>query len=52
MGGGTDVPLPHGRVVDVAAMVELSNRTMVNIRQNIAVALGLKLSFLSQPWSN
>ena len=53
MGGGTDVALEtadaavlHGRVSDVAAMVDLSKRTMVNIRQNIAVALGLKAVFL------
>ncbi|WP_458761151.1 heavy metal translocating P-type ATPase [Afipia sp. TerB] len=53
MGGGTDVALEtadaavlHGRVADVAAMVELSRRTMVNIRQNIAIALGLKAVFL------
>ena len=53
MGGGTDVALEtadaavlHGRVADVADMVDLSKRTMVNIRQNIAVALGLKAVFL------
>jgi Zn2+/Cd2+-exporting ATPase len=53
MGGGTDVALEtadaavlHGRVSDVAAMVDLSKRTMVNIRQNIAVSLGLKAVFL------
>lgn len=53
MGGGTDVALEtadaavlHGRVADVAAMVELSRRTMVNIRQNITIALGLKAVFL------
>lgn len=53
MGGGTDVALEtadaavlHGRVADVAAMVDLSTRTMVNIRQNITVALGLKAVFL------
>ncbi|MBY0380989.1 MAG: cadmium-translocating P-type ATPase [Xanthobacteraceae bacterium] len=53
MGGGTDVALEtadaavlHGRVSDIAAMVDLSKRTMVNIRQNIAVALGLKAIFL------
>lgn len=53
MGGGTDVALEtadaavlHGRVSDVAAMVDLSKRTMVNIKQNIAVALGLKAVFL------
>ena len=53
MGGGTDVALEtadaavlHGRVADVAAMVELSRRTMGNIKQNIGVALGLKALFL------
>jgi len=53
MGGGTDVALEtadaavlHGRVADVAAMVALSKRTMRNIKQNIAVALGLKAVFL------
>jgi Zn2+/Cd2+-exporting ATPase len=53
MGGGTDVALEtadaavlHGRVADVAAMVELSRRTMANIKQNIGVALGLKALFL------
>lgn len=53
MGGGTDVALEtadaavlHGRVADVARMVELSRRTLANIRANIAIALGLKLVFL------
>lgn len=53
MGGGTDVALEtadaavlHGHVADVAAMVDLSKETMVNIRQNIAIALGLKAVFL------
>jgi Cd2+/Zn2+-exporting ATPase len=53
MGGGTDVALEtadaailHGRVSDVAAMVNLSKRTMTNIHQNITVALGLKAVFL------
>lgn len=53
MGGGTDVALEtadaatlHGRVTDVANMVMLSRATMGNIRQNIAVALGLKALFL------
>ncbi len=53
MGGGTDVALEtadaaalHGRVADVAAMIELSKRTMANIRQNISIALGLKAVFL------
>lgn len=53
MGGGTDVALEtadaavlHGRVADVARMVELSRRTLANIRINISVALGLKAVFL------
>jgi len=53
MGGGTDIALEtadaavlHGRVKDVAAMVDLSRRTMANIRQNITIALGLKVVFL------
>ena len=53
MGGGTDVALEtadaailHGRVKDLAKMVELSRRTMANIHQNIAIALGLKAVFL------
>jgi Cd2+/Zn2+-exporting ATPase len=53
MGGGTDVALEtadaavlHGRVKDIANLVRLSKATMGNIRQNIAVALGLKAVFL------
>lgn len=53
MGGGTDVALEtadaailHGRVSDVASMIALSKRTMGNIHQNIAMALGLKAVFL------
>ncbi len=53
MGGGTDVALEtadaavlHGRVADVARMVDLSRRTLANIRANIAIALGLKAVFL------
>jgi Cd2+/Zn2+-exporting ATPase len=53
MGGGTDVALEtadaavlHGRVTDVASMIDLSKRTMANIRQNITIALGLKAVFL------
>jgi Cd2+/Zn2+-exporting ATPase len=53
MGGGTDVALEtanaailHGRVTDIADMIALSKATMGNIRQNIAVALGLKAVFL------
>lgn len=53
MGGGTDVALEtadaavlHGRVGDVARMIELSKRTMRNILQNITIALALKAVFL------
>lgn len=53
MGGGTDVALEtadaavlHGRVADVAAMIEVSKRTMAIIHQNIAISLGLKAVFL------
>ncbi|RUT99075.1 heavy metal translocating P-type ATPase [Mesorhizobium sp. USDA-HM6] len=54
MGGGTDVALEtadaavlHGRVADLAAMIELSRRALNNIHQNITVALGLKAAFLA-----
>ena len=53
MGSGTDVALEtadaailHGRVGDVALMIDLSKRTMRNIVQNIVIALGLKGVFL------
>jgi Cd2+/Zn2+-exporting ATPase len=53
MGGGTDVALEtadaavlHGRVGDVALMIDLSKRTMRNIVQNIVMSLGLKGVFL------
>jgi len=53
MGGGTDVALETadaailpGRVGDIAEMMELSRRTMANIKQNITIALGLKAVFL------
>jgi Cd2+/Zn2+-exporting ATPase len=53
MGGGTDVALEtadaailHGRVGDIHEMILLSRRTMDNIRQNITIALGLKVVFL------
>lgn len=53
MGGGTDVALEtadaatlHGHVGDVAAMIDLSKRTMANIWHNITIALGLKAVFL------
>lgn len=52
MGGGTDVALEtadaailHGRVSDIAAMIDLSKRTMLNIYQNIGISLGLKAVF-------
>ncbi len=53
MGGGTDVALEtadaaimHGRVTDVVNMIALSKATMANIKQNITLAIGLKLVFL------
>ena len=53
MGGGTDVALEtadaailHGRVIDIANMVDLSKSVMGNITQNITLALGLKAVFL------
>ena len=53
MGGGTDVALEtadsaltHNRLTELPAMIELSKATMNNIRQNVALALGLKGVFL------
>ncbi|MBU2956650.1 heavy metal translocating P-type ATPase [Paracoccus sp. 1_MG-2023] len=53
MGSGTDVALEtaHGailrnRVGDVAALIGLARAAMGNIRQNVAIALGLKGLFL------
>jgi Zn2+/Cd2+-exporting ATPase len=53
MGSGTDVALEtadgallRNRVGDVAAKIRLARATMHNIRQNIAIALGLKGVFL------
>lgn len=53
MGSGTDVALEtadgallRSRVRDVVQMIRLSRATMANIRQNIAIALGLKAVFL------
>jgi len=53
MGSGTDVALEtadaallRSRVTDVPRMIRLARATMGNIRQNIAVALGLKAVFL------
>ncbi len=53
MGGGTDVALEtadaallHGRVTGVADLIGLSRAALGNIRQNVALALGLKAVFL------
>ncbi|KUF10339.1 heavy metal translocating P-type ATPase [Pseudoponticoccus marisrubri] len=53
MGSGTDVALEtadaailRDRVTDVAGQIRLARATMANIRQNIAIALGLKAVFL------
>ncbi|AQS41805.1 MAG: Heavy metal translocating P-type ATPase [Candidatus Tokpelaia hoelldobleri] len=53
MGAGTDVALEtadaallRNRVGDVAALIKLARDTMRNIKQNITIALGLKLVFL------
>lgn len=53
MGGGTDVALEtadaallRDRVTGVAELVALSRATLANIRENVAVALGLKAVFL------
>lgn len=53
MGAGTDVALEtadaallRNRVGDVVALVKLARDTMWNIKQNITIALGLKLVFL------
>ena len=53
MGGGTDVALEtadsaltHNRLTELPVMIELSQATMNNIRQNVALALGLKGVFL------
>jgi Cd2+/Zn2+-exporting ATPase len=53
MGSGTDVALEtadaallRNRVTDVAGMIRLARAAMTNIRQNVAIALGLKAVFL------
>ncbi|MCR8725099.1 heavy metal translocating P-type ATPase [Frigidibacter sp. ROC022] len=53
MGAGTDVALEtadgallRNRVADVPALLRLSRAAMTNIRQNVAIALGLKAVFL------
>lgn len=53
MGGGTDVALEtadsaltHNRLTELPNMIHLSRATMLNIRQNVTLALGLKGIFL------
>ena len=53
MGSGTDVALEtadaailRDRLTDLPAMIRLARTTMGNIRQNVALALGLKAVFL------
>jgi len=53
MGSGTDAALEtadaallRNRVTDVAGTIRLSRAAMANIRQNVAIALGLKGVFL------
>ena len=53
MGSSTDVALEaadaavlNNRISDVAELVQLSRNTMAVIRQNVAIALGLKVVFL------
>ncbi|WP_081610544.1 heavy metal translocating P-type ATPase [Limimaricola hongkongensis] len=53
MGSGTDVALEtadaailRDRVTDVPGTIQLARATMSNIRQNIVIALGLKMVFL------
>ncbi|MGX1199362.1 heavy metal translocating P-type ATPase [Parvibaculum sp. MBR-TMA-1.3b-4.2] len=53
MGSGTDVALEtadaallRNRVTDIAGTIRLSRAAMANIRQNVAIALGLKGVFL------
>ncbi|WP_235907959.1 heavy metal translocating P-type ATPase [Siccirubricoccus phaeus] len=54
MGGGTDVALEAAdaavlkdRVTGVAELMALSRATLANVRQNVAVAVGLKVAFLA-----
>ncbi|WP_312524740.1 heavy metal translocating P-type ATPase [Paracoccus sp. (in: a-proteobacteria)] len=53
MGSGTDVALEtadaailRDKVTDIPAMVRLARGAMANVRQNVAIALGLKAVFL------
>jgi Zn2+/Cd2+-exporting ATPase len=54
MGGGTavaleaaDAALLRERVSGVAELIALSRATLANVRQNVAIAVGLKLAFLA-----
>ena len=53
MGSGTDVALEtadaailRNRVSDIPTLITLARTTMLNIKENVAIALGLKLIFL------
>ena len=53
MGSGTDVALEtadaailRDRVTDIPGIIRLARKTMNNVRQNVAIALGLKAVFL------
>jgi Cd2+/Zn2+-exporting ATPase len=53
IGSGTDVAmeaadaaLMRNRITDIGGMIRLSRETMRNIRQNVLIALGLKVIFL------
>lgn len=53
MGGGTavalesaDAAIMRDRVTGVSDLVELSRTTLANVKQNVAIAIGLKLVFL------
>lgn len=53
IGSGTDVAmeaadaaLMRNRITDIGGMIRLSRETMRNIRQNVVIALGLKMVFL------
>jgi len=50
MGSGTDVALEaavlNNRIGDIAALIGLSRKTLAVIRQNVTIALGLKVVFL------
>ncbi|WP_353850794.1 HAD-IC family P-type ATPase [Acidiphilium sp.] len=54
MGGGTavaletaDAALLHERVSGIAELIALSRATLANVKQNVAIAVGLKLVFLA-----